>query len=85
MQAWAYATHRADSIELARIILVNAIERMPDVAIFLYNLACYICQLGDLEKAKELLHTAVKLDPKLRIMALDDEDLRPLWDSLASK
>ena len=44
--SWAYATRRAESIEQARIILVNAIERMPDVAIFHYDLACYICQFG---------------------------------------
>jgi len=80
--SWAYATRRADSIELARIILVNAIERMPNVAIFHYNLACYICQLGDLEKTKESLHQAFKLDPGMRVIALDDEDLEPLWDAI---
>jgi tetratricopeptide (TPR) repeat protein len=80
--SWAYATRRADSIEHARIILVNAIERLPNVAIFHYNLACYECQLGDLEKAKATLHTAFKLEPQYRVMALDDEDLRPLWDEI---
>ena len=64
--SWAYATRRADSIDQARIILVNAIERMPNVAIFHYNLACYICQLGDLERAKASLHRAFKLQPGMR-------------------
>ena len=80
--SWAFATRRADSIEHARIILVNAIERMPAVAIFHYNLACYICQLGDVEGAKKSLHTAFELQPQYRVMALDDEDLRPLWDEI---
>ena len=78
----AFATRRADSIEHARIILVNAIERMPNVAIFHYNLACYICQLGDVERAKKSLHRAFKLAPGMRVMALDDEDLKPLWDAI---
>lgn len=80
--SWAFATRRADSIEQARIILVNAIERMPNVAIFHYNLACYICQFGDLEKARTSLHTAFKIKPGMRVMALDDEDLKPLWDEI---
>ena len=55
---------------------------MPNVAIFHYNLACYECQLGDLEKAKESLNQAFKLEPQFRVAALDDEDLRPLWDAI---
>ena len=80
---WAYSTRRADSIEQARLILVNAIERMPNMAIFHYNLACYECQLGDLQKAKESLHRTFKLDPGMRVMALEDEDLKPLWEAIA--
>lgn len=79
---WAYAIRRADSIEQARLILVNTVERLPNVAIFHYNLACYECQLGDLEKAKTTLRTAFKLEPQYRVMALDDEDLRPMWDQI---
>jgi hypothetical protein len=29
-----------------------------------------------------VLEVAFKLDPTMRLMALDDEDLKPLWDSL---
>ena len=62
---------------------MSGIERMPNVAIFHFNLACYFCQLGDPEKAKTTLHRAFKLDPGMRVMALDDEDLKQLRDSLA--
>ena len=79
---WASATRRADCIEAARLILLTAIERHPQSAVMHYNLACYECQLGDLEVANARLRHAFKLDPKLRVHALDDEDLRPLWDSL---
>ena len=80
--SWAYVTRRADSIEQARIILVNAIERMPSAAIFHFNLACYECQFGDLTKAKITLHRAFRLEPQYRVMALDDEDLKPLWETI---
>ena len=39
--AWAFATRRADSLDAARLILVNAVERLPGVAVFAFNLACY--------------------------------------------
>ena len=49
-----------------------------------YNLACYECQLGELEVAKARLQHAFKLEAKCRLMALDDDDLAPLWDSLGA-
>jgi hypothetical protein len=79
----AYATRRAQSIEAAKLILLEAVERLPDEPILHFNLACYECQLGELEVAKSRLAHAFKLAPKCRLMALDDEDLKPLWDSLA--
>jgi len=74
-------TH-TDSIDAARLILVNAVERMPDVAVFHYNIACYDCQLGNLEEAKSRLKRAFELEPRYRMKALEDEDLEGVWDSL---
>ena len=79
----AYATRRAQSIEAAKCILLEAVERLPEEPILHYNLACYECQLGELEVAKARLAHAFELEPKCRLMALDDGDLAPLWDSLA--
>ncbi len=81
--SWAYATRRADSIEAARLILIDALERLPDAAVLHYNLACYNCQLGDLPLAKRRLKRAFKLDRTFREKALQDPDLEPLWDSLS--
>ncbi len=75
--SWAYATRRADSIEAARLILLVAVERLPKVAIFHYNLACYECQFGNLEKAKGKLKRAFELDSPFRLMALEDETCGP--------
>jgi hypothetical protein len=78
----AYATRRSQSIEAARPILLEAVERHPDEPMLHYNLACYECQLGLMGVAKARLAHAFQLAPKCRLMALDDDDLAPLWDSL---
>ena len=80
--AWAYATRRADCIDAARLILLEAVERIPNAAILHYNLSCYECLLGDLEVAKARLQHAFTLEPRYRLKALEDEDLQPVWDSL---
>ena len=80
--AWAFATRRTDSLEAARLILVNAVERLPGVAVFHFNLACYAAQLGELDRSKVYLSRAVELRPDLRLRALDDEDLKPIWGTL---
>ena len=38
--------------------------------------------LEAVEVAKARLAHAFKLEPEMRLMALDDEDLEPLWVSL---
>ena len=45
-----------------------------------FNLACYASVTGRIEEAKERLRNAIDLNKDVRILALDDEDLRPLWD-----
>jgi Flp pilus assembly protein TadD len=76
----AYATRRAVSIEAAKPILVEATQLHPKEPVIWFNLACYECQTGNLNAAREYLQKAVRLDPKCRIMALEDDDLRPLHD-----
>ena len=80
----AYATRRTESIDAAKVILLEAVERHPKEPMLHYNLACYECQLGDVEVAKARLQHALKLEPRMRLMALEDEDLREVWDSLGS-
>jgi hypothetical protein len=80
--SWAFATRRAESIEAARKILIEAWKSHGKEPMLLFNLACYECQLGNLAKAKEMLGVVFELDPRMRVVALDDEDLKPLWDVL---
>jgi hypothetical protein len=78
----AFATRSAESIEAARRVLVETWKRHGKEPMLLFNLACYECQLGNLAKAKEMLGVVFELDPGMRVMALDDEDLKPLWDTI---
>jgi tetratricopeptide (TPR) repeat protein len=78
----AYATRRAYSIDVAMEILIDAEAKFPREAAIPYNLACYYCQLGEMETAKRYLKKAFAIDLNWRKAALDDEDLKPMWDSL---
>ncbi|HEY8240182.1 MAG TPA: hypothetical protein VIH35_01985 [Kiritimatiellia bacterium] len=78
----AYATRRAEGIEPAEFILKEAQLRFPEVAAIAFNLACYACQSGRNDQAMEHLHHAFKLDPAYKRLALEDEDLTPLWPVL---
>jgi tetratricopeptide (TPR) repeat protein len=78
----AYATRRADSIQAAKEVLLNAEPKFPKEAAIKYNLGCYFCQTGDIHNAKNYLKKAFEIDLNWRMAALDDEDLKPLWDSL---
>jgi len=78
----AYATRRADSIEAEKEILLNAEPKFPNEVAIKYNLACYFCQTGDIQNAKNYLEKAFEIDLNWRMAALEDEDLKLLWESL---
>jgi Flp pilus assembly protein TadD len=87
-EAWwvnlAYSVRRSEGIEQAEATLLRARAIHPKVAMIAFNLACYTsvtCRMGD---AKERLRNAIELDKDVRKLALDDEDLRPLWDWITS-
>ena len=60
----------------------NALPKFSGEAIIYYNLACYECQSNKIESAKQYLKQAFRIDPNWRSQALEDEDLKPLWDYL---
>ena len=69
-------------IEKAKVVLDEAAKLFPGDSMIQYNLACYCAQLGQLDAAQEHLHKSYELgDAKqIKLIALDDEDLKPLWD-----
>jgi Flp pilus assembly protein TadD len=58
-----------------------AAEKFPDNWLVQYNMACYACQLGEIEEARAFLARAIELGDaaKVKLMALDDPDLLPLF------
>ena len=66
-------------MEAAKVI---AVERHLKEPVLHYSLACYECQLGDIDVAKARLQHACKLSEKCRLMAQDDADLEPLRAAL---
>ena len=64
----------------AEAILLRAQSIHPKVTMIAFSLACYGSVTGRMEEAKARLRHAVELDQNVRRLAVDDEDLRPLWD-----
>lgn len=84
-EAWvmlAFATRRATGLGDAEAVLNEAARRFPSVPVIRFNLACYACQDGRLDDARRFLHQAFLLDRSFRDTAIEDEDLRPLWDEV---
>ena len=79
----ASSVRRTEGVEKAEAILLRAQAIHPKVAMIAFNLACYASVTGRMEEAKERLQHAIKLDKDIRGLALDDEDLKPLWDWIA--
>ena len=77
----AFALHELKRTQEAHDALKSVVEKFPGEQIMRYNLACYACQLGNLEEAMHWLKQALALAGKkdIRPLALEDPDLKPLW------
>lgn len=82
----SYCLHEMRRTPEAMRLLLPVVERFPDESTIPYNLACYACQMGDLAGAKEWLARAAEKRGReeIRAMGIDDADLLPLRDYLAS-
>ena len=77
----SYCLHELHRTQEAWDALFPLAERFPREWLISYNLACYACQLGNLEEAKSWLARAVKLGDRTEIerLAEQDGDLKPLF------
>ena len=75
---WAYAVRRAESLDAAEKILLQATTNHPKEATIQFNLGCYACQRGDLVRARAYVDCAIALDKHFREAATSDPDLAPL-------
>ena len=80
----SYSLHELKLTQEARNQLAPVAEKFPVVSTIPYNLACYACQLGNLEEARQWLARTIQIRGKEEIkqMALADPDLQPMWDEI---
>ena len=78
----AYATRRFESINEARTILLEGLALHYEDALIRFNLACYACVIKSHDECMDFLKEAVKRDDKFKLMALEDDDLIDIRDSL---
>jgi len=83
----AYALRRVagGGLNAAWEALLPAAQKFPKEPTIPYNLACYACQVGKLEEARQWLLRARSVGDCARIkhMALADDDLKPFWSEVA--
>jgi len=78
----AYATRRNKSIQEAREILLEALVCHYEDGTIRYNLACYACKLGSMGECMDFLKEAAKRDERFKLMAMEDEDLESVRETL---
>jgi tetratricopeptide (TPR) repeat protein len=88
----AYALRRVPEggVKKAWTALLPAFDKFPkkpEAAMISYNLSCYACQMNQLEAARVWFKRAIviggkKRKDKIKQMALEDSDLRPLWEEI---
>jgi hypothetical protein len=82
----AYALRRLPdgTVKQAWEALLPAFDKFPKEPIICFNLACYACQMQQLDAARTWLKRALFIGGKDRMkrMALEDSDLEPLWQEI---
>lgn len=78
----SYALHEMRRTAEARDNLLRIVDLFPRDSTIRYNLACYECQLGHLERARQWFHAAMQHGNanELRRAMIDDPDMEPLRD-----
>ncbi len=84
---WENASYALDEMGRpaeARDNLLRVVNRFPKDALMRYNLASYECKLGRLPEAKAWLERAFAIPNswELKLLALEDGNLEPLWSSI---
>jgi|SRR5579859_5469019 len=81
---FAYALHELKRTREAYEVLLPVVDRFGEEYVIRYNLACYCCQLGQLDEARAWLKKAIELagPETIKEMALSDADLEGLRDEI---
>lgn len=80
----SYALHELRRTDEAYARLRTVVEKFPEEFVIPYNLACYLCQLGQTDEALRWLSCAVAVaDQKtIRVMAANDPDLESMREQV---
>jgi tetratricopeptide (TPR) repeat protein len=80
----SYALHELKQTREAFEALLPALAEFPENWLVQYNLACYCCRLKEFDRALSFLEQACALGDmkEVRAMALQDSDLRELWEQI---
>jgi tetratricopeptide (TPR) repeat protein len=79
----SFALHELKRTQEAFDNLLPVADKFPKVWTIPYNLACYCAQLRRLEECQEWFKKAMAIDAHaVKRTAIDDRDLKPLWDSM---
>lgn len=90
-EAWiqrSFALHETQRTREAWDQLLPAATLFPRVSTIAYNLACYACQLGNLDAGRRWLRRSMliikdKAERRAWIAAAQqDKDLEPLWEEI---
>jgi predicted Zn-dependent protease len=83
-QAYALRRIPEGSVKSAWDALLPAAEKFPAEPTIFYNLACYACQMQELDTARQWLKRALDVGgwERMKAMALADPDLEPLWEEI---
>lgn len=78
--AYCSALHWLTKTSEAYEVIKPQLRKFPQNWMIHYDLACYACQMGNLQESKEWLEKACDLGNRRQIqrMALKDPDLRPM-------
>lgn len=71
----AFCLHETGDTLAACNLLLRGPKSLFDMAIFHYNLACYLWTLGEASRARSHLSQAITMDESFREAARDDRDL----------
>jgi hypothetical protein len=81
----SHALRKLDRIAEAINVLTSHVEKFPKEWRIPYQLACYTCLLRDRQKALWWLEQAIDVagPTDIRLKALDEPDLEPLWRDIS--
>jgi hypothetical protein len=83
----SFSLHELKLTQKAWDTLLSAALRFPKNWVIPYSLACYACQLGNLEESRQWLIKAFEIgdEREVKLKALDDPDLQLLWENIGER